>query len=409
MVNSMWPVWRRPPRFEFSRLQKSSNTLPGLHTAPTHMNFTSSISDVLDDVDPSNTTSIQTAALNLVAQFQTTANEEKRMPSPILSDLLGTPVGHCVLQALVQSHYRLIPASAMDRYGNDLLSLLLDAKTSPETIASACPQLLQLIRHPSNTLITPDTVERVQLYYDKHMEGFTVETVSGIPPGIHTALQITHVISQKYEFALGDDAWVPPTVQRLIHCLVKPMIKQIALPVMRNVRVILQSTNTASIALAHLCLEIFFRATRAFPQSAPELWSEIIKAMPKCMNCILEGSRTSTWDATTTTSVWELYNRMLTMLNDVENKNPQLLKRQAREVLNILVASVRLSSNTAWCLPDKTVALSFDNMGNLCADYNILWLNDVRPKLELLLRTSIFPRLALSKTDKDLWENNPLM
>jgi hypothetical protein len=206
MVNSMWPVWRRPPDFEFSRLQKSSNTLPGLHTAPTHMNFTSSISDVLDDVDPSNTTSIQTAALNLVAQFQTTANEEKRMPSPILSDLLGTPVGHCVLQALVQSHYRLIPASAMDRYGNDLLSLLLDAKTSPETIASACPQLLQLIRHPSNTLITPDTVERVQLYYDKHMEGFTVETVSGIPPGIHTALQITHVISQKYEFALGDDA-----------------------------------------------------------------------------------------------------------------------------------------------------------------------------------------------------------
>ena len=150
------------------------------------MNFTSSISDVLNDVDPSNTTSIQTAALNLVAQFQTTANEGKTMPSPILSDLLGTPAGQCVLQALVQSHYRLIPASAMDQYGNDLLTLLLDAKTSPETIASACPQLLQLIRHPSNTLITSDTIERVQLFYDKHMEGFKAETSSDIPPGIHT-------------------------------------------------------------------------------------------------------------------------------------------------------------------------------------------------------------------------------
>ena len=49
----------------------------------------------------------------------------------------------------------------------------------------------------------------------------------------------------------------------------------------------------------------------------------------------------------------------------------------------------------------------FERVGNLCADHEILWFSDVRPQLEILLKTAVFPRLSLSKEDRMLWQKDP--
>jgi hypothetical protein len=391
------------------------------------MNFTSNrIDTVLKDVDPQSTMTIQNAATKQIETIQSLlTKKDEPGATNVLNNLLHSTPSQLVLQAIVQSHWRHVPDQVKRAHSSELLNRLL---TTGEQ--SLYTHLLLLIRKDTDSTLNDQNLERIINFFVKETNGFTADGTTAVTQGILTAIQVIHVLSKNYEIAPTNVVemdnsvdQIPVILRKIVKQLIGPLVKIVLLPVMRNITKLLKRVDDDTFAndcieLARVVGKILFRTTRAYTECSPQILTEVVQCIPKFMNCVLEASRTAygnnggiinIW-SNENSSIWRLYNRILKILNDVENKNPILLKRHARDILTILRGSVRVPTNvTKWSLPDKTLALSFDNIGNLCADYSILWLTDVCPQLDLFLRTSIFPRLSLSENDKNMWKNNPSM
>ena len=409
------------------------------------MNFTANLSLSLDEVDATSFTSVQTAAERII---NCTENSRENK----LSALLSTDVGRVVMTAIVQSHWRKISFELKESYRNDLLAQLLSDSRAAEPTSimhheALCESLLVLLRQDPSLLLCQQVVEKIGAFFKANADNWTTEKPVGY--GLGAALRVIHTFSKHYEFVVADssDDTTPLVLIQLVEDVVTPVVKKCLLPVLQHFATCSKvagehsslgggSECTAScVEVARLAAKILFRSTRAYPHVGTTLISRVLKQVPTFMTSFIASSKVQTKESSMLFAPhWKLYNRVLKILIDVENKTPELLQgRMIRDVLDILKSSVRVgrgggeggrgrerereresgdsgdSGDTfQWEMPDKTTALSFDNIGNLCADHPQLWLADIRPSLNLFLRTSIIPRLSLDVKARRQWHERPM-
>jgi len=176
-------------------------------------------------------------------------------------------------------------------------------------------------------------------------------------------------LTKHYEFSqqsqyIDQELTVPFVLTLLLNKVVRPIVKSILLPVMKSITTLARSKDQSAVQLAGLAGKIFFRATRAYTNSATDITNEIIKTMPTFLRQTLDAARSerNTWGMKL--PAFKLYNRILKIMTDVGNKSPDSLKRSARDILTVLRTSIgRDASTTGLLLPNDTIALTFDNLG----------------------------------------------
>ena len=176
-------------------------------------------------------------------------------------------------------------------------------------------------------------------------------------------------MTKHYEFSqqsqyIDQELTVPFVLTLLLNKVVRPIVKSILLPIMKSITTLARSKDQSAVQLAGLAGKIFFRATRAYTNSATDITNEIIKTMPTFLRQTLDVARSerNTWGMKL--PAFKLYNRILKIMTDVGNKSPDSLKRSARDILTVLRTSIgRDASTTGLLLPNDTIALTFDNLG----------------------------------------------